>query len=66
MIILDRIEANKAAIEIDGIIKWVNADKVDASEGDVLVECEDGTFKADKLATKNTEERIKNKFESLF
>lgn len=66
MIILDRIEGNKAVIEIDGLIKWIDADRVDGAEGDVLVEYEDGTFRADKSATKNREERIKNKFESLF
>ena len=66
MIILDRISKSKAAIEIDGIIKWIDVDRVDASEGDVLVECEDGTFKKDISATKDRAERIKSKFDSLF
>ncbi len=66
MIILDRFSEDKAAIEIDGTIKWVDADIVDAKEGDVLIECEDGTFKTDKTATENREQRIKSKFESLF
>lgn len=66
MIILDRISDDKAAIEIDGIIKWIDADRVDASEGDVLIECEDGNFKTDISATKDRATRIKSKFDSLF
>ena len=67
MLILDRFEENFALIEGDEGLFSVDRALLspDAQEGDVLIKCEDGLYRADKPATLKRRERMKSRLNRL-